>query len=200
MTGAYARGLYFACGVRQPESRPLIGIANSWNEMVPGHIHLRQVVRAVKEGVKAAGGIPLEFNTIALCDGICQGAGMHAVLPSREVIAASVELTARAYRLDGLVCLASCDKIVPGMLMAAARLDLWALQTQCALSWKRQGSACLAMLPFRRLMDLAYAAGRHVVESVECNVTFRHIVTPSALRNLIRVVQAIGGSTNAVLN
>ncbi|MEJ5310581.1 MAG: dihydroxy-acid dehydratase [Anaerolineae bacterium] len=124
LVGAYARGLYHACGVRQPEGRPLIGIANSWNELVPGHIHLRQVAQAVKKGVRAAGGTPLEFNTIALCDGICQGAGMHAVLPSREIIAASVELTARAYGFDALVCLASCDKIVPGMLMAAARLDV----------------------------------------------------------------------------
>ncbi len=124
LVGAYARGLYHVCGVRQPEGRPLIGIANSWNELVPGHIHLDRVARAVKQGVRAAGGIPLEFNTMALCDGICQGAGMHAVLPSREVIAASVELTARAYGFDGIVCLASCDKIVPGMLMAAARLDL----------------------------------------------------------------------------
>lgn len=124
LVGAYARGLYHACGVRQPEGRPLIGIANSWNELAPGHIHLDRVARAVKQGVRAAGGIPLEFNTIALCDGICQGAGMHAVLPSREVIAASVELTARAYGFDAMVCLASCDKIVPGMLMATARLDL----------------------------------------------------------------------------
>jgi dihydroxy-acid dehydratase len=92
--------------------------------MVPGHAHLDQVAEAVAEGVRAAGGIPLIFGTIALCDGICQGPGMHAVLPSRDVIAASVELTARAHSLDALVCLASCDKIVPGMLMAAARLDL----------------------------------------------------------------------------
>ncbi|MBC7227938.1 MAG: dihydroxy-acid dehydratase [Thermoflexales bacterium] len=269
LTGAYARGLYFACGVRRPEGRPRIGIANSWNEMVPGHIHLRQVARAVKEGVRTAGGIPLEFNTIALCDGICQGAGMHAVLPSREVIAASVELTARAYRLDGLVCLASCDKIVPGMLMAAARLDLptvfvsgglmaegeWqgARVVTCdikeAIGRARRGEITLRQLrqmeraacpgpgvcnmmgtantmgvvleaaglslpgnatipatePGSRrahsaLLDLARAAGRHAVENLERGITFRDIVTPSALRNLIRVVQAIGGSTNLVLH
>ena len=124
LVGAYARGLFHACGVEDTEDKPLVGIANSWNELVPGHIHLREVAAAVAEGVREAGGVPLEFNTIALCDGICQGPGMHAVLPSRDVIAASVELTARAYSLDALVCLASCDKIVPGMLMAAARLDL----------------------------------------------------------------------------
>ena len=269
LVGAYARGLYFACGVRRPGSRPLIGIANSWNEMVPGHIHLRQVARAVKEGVRAAGGIPLEFNTIALCDGICQGAGMHAVLPSREVIAASVELTARAYGLDGLVCLASCDKIVPGMLMAAARLNLPTIFVSGGLmaegGWRgervvtsdikeaigraRRGEITLRQLrqleraacpgpgvcnmmgtantmgvvleaaglslpgnatlqatePGSRrvnpaLLDLACAAGRHAVENVERGIAFRHIVTPAALRNIIRVVQAIGGSTNLVLH
>ena len=122
LAGAYARGLYHACGIDGAKDKPLIGIANSTNDLVPGHVHLAQVARAVKDGVRAAEGIPLEFNTIALCDGICQGRGMHAVLPSRDLIAASVELTARAYGFDGLVCLASCDKIVPGMLMAAARL------------------------------------------------------------------------------
>jgi dihydroxy-acid dehydratase len=124
LLGAYARGLYHAAGIDDIEGKPLVGIANSWNELVPGHVHLDQVAEAVKRGVRDAGGVPLEFNTIALCDGICQGPGMHAVLPSRDVIAASVELTARAYRFDALVCLASCDKVVPGMLMAAARLDL----------------------------------------------------------------------------
>ena len=124
LAGAYARGLYHALGVDGVEGVPLVGIANSWNELVPGHIHLDQVAEAAKSGVRDAGGIPLEFNTIALCDGICQGSGMHAILPSRDVIAASVELTGRAYQFDALVCLASCDKIVPGMLMAAARLDL----------------------------------------------------------------------------
>ena len=132
LTGAYARGLYHALGVdidrQHPvESKPLIGVASSASELVPGHVHLDQVAEAVKEGVGEAGGVPLIFHTGALCDGICQGAGMHTVLPSRELIAASVELTARAYDFDGLVCLASCDKIVPGMLMAAARLNLPAI-------------------------------------------------------------------------
>jgi len=124
LTGAYARGLYHACGVNDIEGRPLVGLANSWSQMVPGHLHLDRLAEAVADGVRAAGGTPRIFNTMALCDGICQGAGMHAVLPSRDVVAASVELTARAYGLDALVCLASCDKIVPGMLMAAARLDV----------------------------------------------------------------------------
>lgn len=124
LTGAYARGLYHACGLDDVEGRPVVGIANSWSEVVPGHVHLDQVAQAAAEGVLAAGGVPLPMHTMALCDGICQGAGMHAVLPSRDLIAASVELAARAYGFEALICLASCDKIVPGMMMAAARLDL----------------------------------------------------------------------------
>jgi dihydroxy-acid dehydratase len=107
--------------------QPLIGIANSWGETNPGHFHLRGLAGWVKEGVRSAGGTPVEFNTVAPCDGICQGVGMHYVLPLRDLIAASVELIARANRFDGLVLLCSCDKIVPGMLMAAARLDLPAI-------------------------------------------------------------------------
>jgi dihydroxy-acid dehydratase len=124
LTGAYARSLYHAVGVDDIEGKPLVGIANSASELVPGHAHLGQVAEAVKQGVARAGGIPLAFNINALCDGICQGRGMHAVLPSREVIAASVELSARAYGFDALACIASCDKIILGMLMAAARLNL----------------------------------------------------------------------------
>ncbi|NLD74533.1 MAG: dihydroxy-acid dehydratase, partial [Chloroflexi bacterium] len=124
LSRAYARGLFHACGVHHLDERPLVGVACSWNELVPGHVHLDAVARAAQEGVREAGGEALVFHTMALCDGICQGAGMHAVLPSREVVAATVELTARAYGLDALLCVASCDKILPGMLLAAARLDL----------------------------------------------------------------------------
>ena len=105
--------------------RPLIAVVNSWTEIVPGHRHLRDVGQAVKEGIIRGGGIPLETNTIAICDGITEGTvGMRYVLPSREVIADSVELVVEAHRFDGMVCIASCDKIVPGMLMAMARLDI----------------------------------------------------------------------------
>ncbi|NOZ28673.1 MAG: dihydroxy-acid dehydratase [Chloroflexi bacterium] len=123
--GAYPRALYRAMGATDEDFRkPLIGIANSWSEVCPGHVHLRQLAAWVKAGVRAAGGFPVEFNTIAPCDGIAQGPGMHYILPMRDLIAATVELMARANRFDGLVMLCSCDKIVPGMLMAAARLDL----------------------------------------------------------------------------
>ncbi len=125
LKGAYPRALYRAMGYGDRDfERPLIGIANSWGETNPGHHHLRALADDVKTGVRRAGGMPVEFNTVAPCDGICQGAGMHYVLPLRDVIAASVELMARANRFAGLVLLCSCDKIVPGMLMAAARLDL----------------------------------------------------------------------------
>ena len=128
VAGAYPRALYRAAGYSDEDfHRPLIGIANSWTEAVPGHLHLRQLATWVKEGVRQAGGMPVEFNTIAACDGIAQGEGMHAILPMREIIAASIELMVKANRFDGLVLLGSCDKIIPAMLMAAARLDIPAL-------------------------------------------------------------------------
>lgn len=123
------RTLLYALGIGKEEmNRPFIGIANSWNEMHPGHKHLRELAGAVREGVLAAGGQPFEFNTIALCDGETQGhKGMCYVLPTRDLIADSVELMAEGQRMDGLVMLASCDKIVPAMAMAAGRLNIPAL-------------------------------------------------------------------------
>jgi dihydroxy-acid dehydratase len=110
---------------REELQKPFIGIANTWNEIHPGHKHLREVAAAVKEGVLAAGGQPCVFNTIALCDGITEGhSGMCYVLPSRDLIADSVELNAHAHRFDGLVLIASCDKIVPAMAMAAGRINI----------------------------------------------------------------------------
>jgi dihydroxy-acid dehydratase len=108
--------------------RPLIGIANSWNRVVPGHYNLRQVAEYVEQGIHQAGGTPVEFGVIAACDGVAQGhVGMHCVLPTRDLIANDVEMMVEAHRLDGVVLLASCDKIVPGMLMAAARLNVPAI-------------------------------------------------------------------------
>lgn len=125
VAGAYPRALYRAMGFSDADfNKPLIGIANSWSEVNPGHIHLRQLAEWVKAGIRAAGGAPVEFNTVAPCDGIAQGRGMHYILPIRDIIAASVELMAGANRFDGIVMLATCDKIIPGMLIAAARLDL----------------------------------------------------------------------------
>jgi dihydroxy-acid dehydratase len=125
VAGAYPRALYRAMGLDDADfEQPLIGIANSWSEVNPGHYHLRGLAEWVKAGVREAGGTPVEFNTVAPCDGIAQGRGMHYILPLRDVIAAAVELMAGANRFDGLVMLGSCDKIIPGMLMAAARVDL----------------------------------------------------------------------------
>jgi len=106
-------------------SRPIIGIANSFNEIIPGHMHLDKLVDAVKAGVYAAGGTPLVFNTIGICDGIAMNhEGMKYSLPSRELIADTIETMAVAHPFDGLVLLASCDKIIPGMLIAAVRLNI----------------------------------------------------------------------------
>lgn len=106
-------------------SQPFIGIVNSWNEMHPGHAHLQRLSQEVKNGVRMAGGVPFEFNTIAVCDGLAQGhVGMCFSLPSREIIADSIEVMVEAQRYDGLVFIGGCDKIVPGMLMALARLNL----------------------------------------------------------------------------
>jgi dihydroxy-acid dehydratase len=120
------RSLLRALGVSRADAgRPLIGVANSFNELVPGHMHLRPLAQQVKYGVYQGGGIPLEFNVIGVCDGLAMNhEGMNYSLVSREVIADSVEIMARAHGLDGLVLIPNCDKVVPGMVMAAARLDL----------------------------------------------------------------------------
>ena len=120
------RGLFKATGLNDEDlKKPLIAVVNSWNEIVPGHIHLNRLAEAVKEGIREAGGTPLEFNTIAICDGIAMAhSGMKNPLPSRDLIADSVELMINAHCFDAMVCVCSCDKIVPGMLMAACRLDL----------------------------------------------------------------------------
>jgi len=120
------RSLLKACGFTDAQIRkPFVGVVNSYCEIVPGHTHLREIARAVKDGVLMAGGTPFEFNTIAVCDGIAMGhEGMRYSLCTRELIADSVECMARAHAFDALVFIPNCDKIVPGMLMAAARLNL----------------------------------------------------------------------------
>lgn len=120
------RALLRACGVTDSDfDKPFIGIANSFTEIVPGHIHLKKLSKFVKLGISQAGGVPFEFNTIAICDGIAMNhEGMKYSLASRELIADSIESMAKAHCFDGLVLLSSCDKIIPGMLMAAARLNI----------------------------------------------------------------------------
>ena len=120
------RSLFKALGLTDEEiERPMIGIANSANEVIPGHLHLHQISEAVKAGIRMAGGTPLEFFTIGVCDGIVMGhEGMKYSLSSRELIADSIESMAMAYPFDGLVLIPNCDKIIPGMMMAAARLNI----------------------------------------------------------------------------
>ncbi len=120
------RSLLKSLGLTDAEiSRPLIGIANSFNEIVPGHIHLRNITEAVKAGIRMAGGTPLEFGTIGVCDGLAMGhAGMRYSLVSREVIADSVEIMLQANQFDGVVMVGNCDKIVPAMLMALLRVNI----------------------------------------------------------------------------
>jgi dihydroxy-acid dehydratase len=243
-------------------NKPLIGVVNSWSEVNPGHFHLRQLADWVKEGVREAGGTPAEFNTVAPCDGIAQGRGMHYILPLRDVIAASIELMVGANRFDGLVMLCNCDKIVPGMLMATARLDLPTLfvtggpmasgrigDRQVMTSDVKEGmgkfaagkiseqefneienhacpgpGACNFMgtastmncvtetlgltLPRCATMpaldshrrDLCLQSGRRIVQLVEQNLSARQFITRESMENAIRMVLALGGSTNATLH
>ena len=123
------RSLFKAMGYTQSEiDRPLIGVVNSANEIIPGHIHLDKIAEGVKTGIRLSGGTPIEFNTIGVCDGIAMNhAGMRYSLASRELIADSVEIMAMAHPFDGLVLIPNCDKIIPGMMMAALRLNIPAI-------------------------------------------------------------------------
>lgn len=120
------RSLLYAVGCSPDDwDKPFIGVINSFSEVVPGHIHLQSIARAVKEGTRSRGGVPFEVNTIVVCDGIAMNhPGMKYSLPSRELIADSVEILAEAHAFDGLVFIPNCDKVIPGMLMAAVRLNL----------------------------------------------------------------------------
>ncbi|MBM3473674.1 MAG: dihydroxy-acid dehydratase [Armatimonadetes bacterium] len=126
---AGARSLLHACGVTLKQlDKPFIGIANAFTDMVPGHLTLRELCRTVEMGISAGGGVPFQFGSPAICDGIAMGhSGMFYSLPSREIIADIVETMAEAHALDGLILLTDCDKITPGMLMGAARLDIPAI-------------------------------------------------------------------------
>ena len=123
------RSLLKAMGLTDAEiQRPLIGIANAKNEIIPGHIHLDKIGEAVKAGIRLAGGTPIEFGVIGVCDGIAMHhEGMKYSLASRELIADSIEVMAMAHPFDGLVLIPNCDKIIPGMIMAALRLNIPAI-------------------------------------------------------------------------
>ena len=258
--------LWKGCGYSDEDlDRPIIGIANSFNDMVPGHTNLRQLAEQVKHGIYRAGGTPAEFGVIACCDGVATGhIGNNYALPSRDNIADSIEIEAKAHKLDGLVLLGSCDKIVPGMLMAAARLDIPAIfvaggcmaggapfahqaksntttiteatgmyqagkatyeelqnlttvscptcgscqfmgtaNTMCceaeALGMSLTGSALIPAFYNERLRS-AFKSGEKIVELVKRGITSRKIMTMDAIRNAIRILMAVGGSTNAVIH
>jgi len=244
--------------------KPIIGIANAWNELVPGHANLRQVAEWVRKGIYKSGGTVAEFGVIGACDGTAQGnVGMHFILPSRDLIANDIEVMVEAHQLDAIVLLGSCDKIVPGMLMAAARLDIPAIflpggpmlggvvfdnrksdlttmsealgmlknntiseETyegledlcgptcgSCAFLGTANTMCCLAealgmSLPGSALIPAVYAdrlriaeeTGKAIVNLAKSEVKAKDIITLESLRNAVRVLMAIGGSTNAILH
>lgn len=157
------RSLLYALGLTDEEiKRPIIGVANSKNEIIPGHIHLDKIAEAVKAGIRMAGGTPIEFSTIGVCDGIAMNhKGMKYSLGSRELIADSIEIMAMAHGFDGLVLIPNCDKIVPGMLMAAARLNIPAIVVSGGpmLAGKCNGDTC-------DLSSVFEAVGAHKVGKI----------------------------------
>lgn len=264
-----SRGMLRAVGMGDADfAKPQIGVASSWNEITPCNLSLDRLAQAAKEGVHAGGGYPLEFGTISVSDGISMGhEGMHFSLVSRDIIADSVETVMMAERLDGSILLAGCDKSLPGMLMAAARLDLASVfiyagtimpgrvklsdgvekdvtlidafeavgacarglmsrddvglieraicpgEGACggyytantmatvaeAIGMSIPGSASPPSAD-RRRDEMARRAGEAVVEMLRQGITARDIMTKEAFENSIAVVQAFGGSTNAVLH
>src|SRR5659263_370515 len=202
------RSLLKAVGLIDEEmSLPFIGVVNSWNEIIPGHIHLDKLAQAVKAGIRMAGGVPFEFNTIGVCDGIAMGhTGMKNSLPSREIIADSIEVMVEAHQFDGMVMIPTCDKIVPGHLMAAGRLDIPTI----VVTGGPMMPGIVGDEP-RDLISLFEAVGERqnnkisdqelkILELVEKGITARSIVTKASLDNAIRIDMAIGGSTNTALH
>jgi dihydroxy-acid dehydratase len=264
MERAGARAMLRAVGMTDADwDKPQIGVASSWNEVTPCNLPLDRLAKRAKEGVRAADGFPIEFVTIAVSDGISMGhEGMRASLVSREVIADSIETMMHAERFDGMVTFAGCDKSLPGMLMAAGRLNLpsvflyggailpghWKDQALDVVSVFEAIGACAAgtitenelgeierracptegscagmftantmasaaealgmCLPGssappavdRRRDDFAFESGRAVIGLLEAGIRPRQIMTKPAFENAIAVVNALGGSTNAVLH
>jgi len=162
------RALLFAVGLKRPDfAKPMVAIVNSWNEIVPGCVHLRGVAEEVKRGVREAGGVPLEFNTIAVCDGMAQGhVGMSYSLPSRDVVAASAEIMLQAHRFDGAVFISSCDKITPGMLMAAARVNIPSIFVAAGPMAAGRYQGRKIALPNTRELAGAYQIGQMTAEEL----------------------------------
>ena len=257
---------YKAIGMKDDDFElPIIGICNTWSEIVPGHYNLRQVADFVKKGIYRGGGNAVEFGTIGCCDGVSSGtAGDYYVLPSREIIADSVEIMAKAHGLDGLVIMGSCDKIVPGLLMGVARINIPAIfipggpslsgppfatkmksentcipeaigmlqaglitreeLTQlsnvcdptcgsCSVLGTANSMCCIAeaigmsltgaaAVPavYTERFRYAFRTGEKIVELVKSGIKTREIMSYPALRNAIKVLMAIGGSTNCIIH
>ena len=264
MERAPHRSLLYACGLSGEEmQRPFVAVASSFTDIVPGHVGMRDLERHIERGIYAAGGAAFFFGLPAICDGIAMGhKGMHYSLASRELIADSIESMAEGHAFDGLVLLTNCDKITPGMLMAAARLDIPSIvltagpmlagryrggrvsygETYYAVAQLQKGEiseqdlyereycacpgagscqglytantmACLteamgmslansgtALAVSAEKRRLAYETGKRIVGLIAQDVRPRSIITTAALRNAIRVDNALGGSTNSVLH
>ena len=151
--GAPVRSLFYGMGmVKEEIERPLIGVVNAQNELIPGHLLLDRVAQAVKKGIIMAGGTPVEFPAIGICDGIAMGhEGMKYPLASRELICDSIEAMAKGHALDGLVLIPNCDKIVPGTTMAAARLNIPSVMVSGGPM--RTGSLDGGILDFNSVME-----------------------------------------------
>lgn len=261
----FNRAVYKSMGYSDEDlSKPMIGVANTWSELVPGSYNLRALAERVKQGIYAAGGTPFEFGVTGCCDGTGQGnEGMKFMLPSRDIIANDVEVMIRAHSLDGVVLIGSCDKIVPGLMMAAARMDipvillpggpmlggpvfdgrkadlttmsegcgmlkagkisesaLYAMEDKCGPtcgSCSFYGTAntmcCLAealgltltgaaLVPavYAERTRIAFATGKKIVELVNKDIRSSTILTEKSLENAVAVLNATGGSTNAVMH
>ena len=208
------RSLLYALGYTDEElSRPLIGVVSSYNEIVPGHMGLDKIAEAVKAGIRAAGGTPVMFPAIAVCDGIAMGhVGMKYSLVTRDLIADSTEAMVMAHQFDGLVMIPNCDKNVPGLLMAAARLNIptcgscsgmyTANSMNClteAIGMALRGNGTIPAVYSARLR-LAKETGMKIMELVEKNVRPRDIMTEAAFHNAETVDMALGCSTNTMLH
>ncbi len=262
------RALLRALGCSSDDwNKPFVGVVNSFSEIVPGHIHLQIIGKAVKDGIRSRGGVPFEVNTIAVCDGIAMNhPGMKYSLPSRELIADSIEILAQAHAFDALVFISNCDKVIPGMLMAAVRLNLPSVFVSggpmlagrlvrrdvarsvdlitvfqavgevtrgkmrgseleeleriacpgcgsCAGMFTANTMNCLCealgiTLPGNgtipaveaRRRQLAYRAGKQVIEVLTKDIRPRDVITMDSLHNAFVVDMALGGSTNSVLH
>jgi len=218
---APARGMLRAVGMADEDwVKPQIGIASSWNEITPCNLSLDRLAKASKQGVIDAGGFPMQFGTISVSDGISMGhEGMHFSLVSREVIADSVECVMQAEHLDGMVTFAGCDKSLPGMMMAAARIDVASVFVYAGSTLPGQVDgkdvtiidafeavgACARGLITQDRVDqieraISIASGAAVVELIRQGITTRDILTKPAFENAITILMALGGSTNAVLH